>query len=31
LDWVMVLYILNFCMVAFDIMLYFRNKKLEHK
>jgi len=29
-DWVMFLYILNFCMVAFDILLYFRNKKREN-
>ena len=28
-DWVMILYILNLCMVAFDILLYFRNKTYE--
>lgn len=30
-DFVIYLYILNFCMVFTDTMLYFRNKKLEKK
>ena len=29
MDWVIVLYILNFVMVAADIGLYFRNKRIE--
>lgn len=29
MDWVIVLYVLNGLMVATDILLYFRNKKLD--
>lgn len=28
-DWVFFLYILNFCMVGADVVLYFRNRKLD--
>ena len=30
-DWVIVLYILNFVMVAVDIALFFRNKRFENQ
>ena len=28
-DYVMILYIINFCMVGADVVLYFRNSKLD--
>jgi hypothetical protein len=28
-DWVFYLYVLNFLMVGTDVLLYFRNKKLD--
>ena len=28
-DWVFFLYVLNFCMVGTDVILYFRNRRLD--
>lgn len=30
-DYIILLYILNFCLIAVDTALYFRNKKLDQK
>ncbi|RNC29727.1 MAG: hypothetical protein AWM53_00344 [Candidatus Dichloromethanomonas elyunquensis] len=29
-DYILILYVLNFCMVGIDILLYFRNKRLDN-